>query len=306
MKRRVQPSKDSSSLPSPPITPPKWSASPTNGNDNHEPSTPSPKKRKRSTQPSPFSSDEAHERLLERNRQAASKCREKRKREAERLKDCDAILECKHDQLRAHVDQLRNEVTRVKEELLKHHACGDPTLNAYLRCQASLLPIRFVQNNSAAFLSSPEPVSAAPSQGNLQSSPQGNLQSSPQGSLQSPTQANFQVPSQATFHSPQLMMPALPSLPSPPLDTSGNNFNPNPVSPVSAASTSTLSDVPVTGPFNDVTLGFVDPALPTMGEEMLPSDQLPSAMLSTDDFLHYETNIFDDMLLVDPELCPDV
>lgn len=298
MKRRVQPAKDSSSLPSPPITPPKWSASPATGNDNHEPSTPSPKKRKRSTQPSSLSSDEAHERLLERNRQAASKCREKRKREAERLKDCDAILECKHDQLRAHVDQLRNEVTRVKEELLKHHACGDPTLNAYLRCQASLLPIRFVQGNPAAFLSSPEPGSAAPSQDCFQSSPQGNLQSSPQGSLQSPTQA--------TFHSPQLMMPALPSLPSPPLDTSGNSFNPNPVSPVSASSTSTLSDVPVTGPFNGVTLGSIDPALPTMGEEMLPSDQLPSAMLSTENFLSYETNIFDDMFLVDPELYPDV
>ncbi|PKY03529.1 hypothetical protein P168DRAFT_213436, partial [Aspergillus campestris IBT 28561] len=81
------------------------------------------------TKPTP----EEREQYLERNRQAASKCRQKRKRATEELRAQYKELKGKHEQLDALEYDLRDSVTRLKTELLKHHDCGDPNVNAYLQ-----------------------------------------------------------------------------------------------------------------------------------------------------------------------------
>ncbi|PLN74697.1 hypothetical protein BDW42DRAFT_181852 [Aspergillus taichungensis] len=93
MKQKPQPSAGASSLPSPPTTPTRSPASIAKDNTNRQRSRSTPRRGRNSASNPPLSPEEAHERLLERNRQAATKCREKRKKEFEALSAYVAQLE---------------------------------------------------------------------------------------------------------------------------------------------------------------------------------------------------------------------
>ncbi|PLB38069.1 bZIP transcription factor atfB [Aspergillus candidus] len=281
------------SLPSPPVTPRKFSVSLSPSNDTHETSTPSPKRRKGSTRKTTKPTPEEREQYLERNRLAASKCRQKRKRESEGLETRYNLLKAKHEELEELEHELRNAVTRFKTNLLGHHNCGDPNVNAYLQQEAILIPQKYAQSNLAAYLSSPASAHQAPSQ------------------------ANFQVPSQTTFQPPSpAMMIAPPSFSSPGFSASGtsNISNPSLASPTSAVSfdssfgqeaagtASATMPSHGTNAFDDaIALRFPDPPLPIMGGEC-PCDQPPSTMMDSEVLSAQETSFLNDIYLIDPEL----
>ncbi|KAK1981740.1 bZIP transcription factor [Colletotrichum cereale] len=88
---------------------------------------------------------DAHEgkrdKFLERNRIAASKCRQKKKEWVSDLQETKQGLENQHAQLQMEYNGLVDEVTRMKNELMSHANCNDPNINLWLENEAR----RFVQ-----------------------------------------------------------------------------------------------------------------------------------------------------------------
>ena len=85
---------------------------------------------------SPDLDDAPHERakrakFLERNRLAASKCRQKKKEHTQRL-ECDFKEQSKKkEQLIAEIARLRSEILGLKNEVLKHAQCGDEPIKLH-------------------------------------------------------------------------------------------------------------------------------------------------------------------------------
>ncbi|KAJ5939484.1 hypothetical protein N7466_002618 [Penicillium verhagenii] len=77
------------------------------------------------------------ERHLERNRIAANKCREKRKREHARMQTALDIEAARHKNLQAEVGVLREEIWYLKNELFVHAKCDDRFINSQLDEMAS-------------------------------------------------------------------------------------------------------------------------------------------------------------------------
>jgi len=86
---------------------------------------------------SPDLDDAPHERakrakFLERNRLAASKCRQKKKEHTQKL-ECDFKEQSKKkEQLIAEIARLRSEILGLKNEVLKHAQCGDEPIKLHL------------------------------------------------------------------------------------------------------------------------------------------------------------------------------
>ncbi|KAI9230407.1 MAG: hypothetical protein DHS80DRAFT_5825, partial [Piptocephalis tieghemiana] len=110
----VKPSSPSSS------TPPSFSSS----------SSPPP-----SSSPAPSASEESEEekrqRFLERNRIAASKCRQKKKAWIRSLEEKAESAQKEHDNLRAKVSALQQEVAFLRGQLTKHHQCSCSVIHEY-------------------------------------------------------------------------------------------------------------------------------------------------------------------------------
>ncbi|RAK99502.1 bZIP transcription factor atfB [Aspergillus ibericus CBS 121593] len=105
-----------------------------------QPSEERPPKRRRPNAPkssSPDPNDGEAERLkrekfLERNRVAASKCRQKKKQHTEQLMSQHDELALQKSQLLSEADRLRSELLSLKNELLRHSRCGDEAINLHL------------------------------------------------------------------------------------------------------------------------------------------------------------------------------
>ncbi|RAK71261.1 bZIP transcription factor atfB, partial [Aspergillus fijiensis CBS 313.89] len=84
--------------------------------------------------PSPPYDDEKakRERFLERNRLAASKCREKKKKNNQQLEQRFHELQNKNTELNTEIEDLRAEGIALKNELLRHSECGDPAISIHL------------------------------------------------------------------------------------------------------------------------------------------------------------------------------
>ncbi|OJK01657.1 hypothetical protein ASPACDRAFT_77362, partial [Aspergillus aculeatus ATCC 16872] len=84
--------------------------------------------------PSPPYDDEKakRDRFLERNRLAASKCREKKKKLNQQLEQRFNELQTKNTELNTEIEDLRAEGIALKNELLRHSECGDPAISIHL------------------------------------------------------------------------------------------------------------------------------------------------------------------------------
>ena len=75
--------------------------------------------------------------FLERNRVAASKCRQKKKEWTSNLENRARELQRQNNELRLMVDSCKEEILFLKGEMLKHTACGCSTIQEYLQSGAS-------------------------------------------------------------------------------------------------------------------------------------------------------------------------
>ncbi|KAI1381122.1 hypothetical protein F4677DRAFT_402205 [Hypoxylon crocopeplum] len=69
---------------------------------------------------------------LSKNRVAASKCREKKKRESANLQAREKVLAAERDALKSIVDALRMEVLELKNEVLSHGMCDSSVIQRYI------------------------------------------------------------------------------------------------------------------------------------------------------------------------------
>lgn len=73
---------------------------------------------------------------LERNRIAASKCRQKKKEWVVELEETKTSMELRHNNLRMEYFQLLDEVTNIKNQLMAHATCNDPNINFWIEKEA--------------------------------------------------------------------------------------------------------------------------------------------------------------------------
>ncbi|KAL2197551.1 hypothetical protein P885DRAFT_34863 [Corynascus similis CBS 632.67] len=109
-----------------------------------------PKKRKtRRTKRESNTAEEAQKRnkFLERNRVAASKCREKKKQYVSELEATKMDLELRNAHLKVEVDSLVAEIGALKHRLMAHAKCNDPNIDRWLNNEAR----KFVQTESGPF-----------------------------------------------------------------------------------------------------------------------------------------------------------
>ncbi|PHH76629.1 hypothetical protein CDD82_3902 [Ophiocordyceps australis] len=90
--------------------------------------------------------DDRRNRCLERNRIAASKCREKKKAWVAALEDKKTALQGRHSALRREHADLVAECARIKTTLMEHANCHDGNINAWLEHEA----VKFVKRRTTA------------------------------------------------------------------------------------------------------------------------------------------------------------
>ncbi len=108
-----------------------------------------PRKRRKKTRRDPITPDEDGKRrkFLERNRIAASKCREKKKQYVLELEETNRALERSHRALQTEVSSLTQEVGTLKHRLMSHAHCNDPNIDHWITTQAK----RFVQGKNEGY-----------------------------------------------------------------------------------------------------------------------------------------------------------
>lgn len=106
-------------------------------------------------------STEKRKKFLEKNRIAASKCREKKKKWVHELEYNKSQLERQNMELRLEYRGLVNDLNQTKSMLMSHADCNDPNITEWLNNQAR----RIVQATGPSMFSMPNPLSAYPPQG---------------------------------------------------------------------------------------------------------------------------------------------
>lgn len=106
-------------------------------------------------------STEKRKKFLEKNRIAASKCREKKKKWVHELEYNKSQLERQNMELRLEHRGLMSELNQTKSMLMSHADCNDPNITEWLNNQAR----RIVQTTGSSMFSMPNPLSAYPPQG---------------------------------------------------------------------------------------------------------------------------------------------
>jgi hypothetical protein len=74
--------------------------------------------------------------FLQRNREAASKCRQKKKRWTHDLEDTKAVLVAQSSELHSEYDELLEKVTKMKNLLLSHGNCNDSIIDGWIEGEA--------------------------------------------------------------------------------------------------------------------------------------------------------------------------
>ena len=104
--------------------------------------------------------DAKRSKFLERNRVAASKCRQKKKEWTSNLETRARELQNGKNQLALMVGSLKDEILFLKGELLRHTGCGCEKIREYLNNEVHALAY---PGNSEVFESAASPVGSAPS-----------------------------------------------------------------------------------------------------------------------------------------------
>ncbi|CAH0054306.1 unnamed protein product [Clonostachys solani] len=94
-----------------------------------------------------FKDEAARQRALERNRQAANRCRHRQRDQATALASLEYEVEDHHKYLSGYLQSLNNEVLNLKSELLRHTNCNCTLIQTYLGYEA----IASVNNRVGAF-----------------------------------------------------------------------------------------------------------------------------------------------------------
>jgi hypothetical protein len=85
-------------------------------------------------------------RSLERNRIAASKCRQKKKEWLTDLEANKSKLEKQHKSLFGDTTKMLDEVTQLKNFLMMHAGCSDPNIDGWINNEANTYIRRLSQN----------------------------------------------------------------------------------------------------------------------------------------------------------------
>jgi hypothetical protein len=106
--------------------------------------------------------DAKRNKYLERNRVAASKCRQKKKEWVHELEESKAEMEARHVELQREYGVLLDEVSMIKNMLMRHAACKDPNIDQWIGLEAKY----FVQKSGhdseeAASVAVAEPIAHA-------------------------------------------------------------------------------------------------------------------------------------------------
>lgn len=106
-----------------------------------------PPKRRKTRKKDANTEEDEHRRnkFLERNRLAASKCREKKKQYTQELEGTKIRLETLNAKLHREYNQLQGEANDLKHQLMAHAKCHDPNIDLWLGNEAR----RFVQTNES-------------------------------------------------------------------------------------------------------------------------------------------------------------
>ena len=113
--------------------------------------------------------------FLERNRIAASKCRQKKKEWTSNLENRARDLQRQNNELRLTVDSCKEEILFLKGEMLKHTACGCSTIQEYLQSGANA----FVDQHDAVVKRETSPEATLPTSPGLGPSAQNDEHSTP-------------------------------------------------------------------------------------------------------------------------------
>jgi hypothetical protein len=90
---------------------------------------------------------EKKEQIKQRNRVAASKCRQKKKEKVDELKDMKSSLEARNHDLHMEYQRLRQEIGQVKSDLIHHTECNDPNINRWVENEARGYVEKLVRND---------------------------------------------------------------------------------------------------------------------------------------------------------------
>jgi len=112
-----------------------------------EPELPRKRRKKSRRDPGTPDADGKRRKFLERNRIAASKCREKKKQYVLELEETNKDLERSHRALQTEVNSLTQEVGTLKHRLMSHAHCNDPNIDHWITTQAK----RFVQGKNEGY-----------------------------------------------------------------------------------------------------------------------------------------------------------
>lgn len=92
------------------------------------------------------SETEKREQIKQRNRVAASKCRQKKKEKVDELKEIKSSLEARNTDLHMEYQRLRREIGHVKSDLIRHTECNDPNISRWVENEAKGYVQKLVQN----------------------------------------------------------------------------------------------------------------------------------------------------------------
>lgn len=92
------------------------------------------------------SDSEKKAQVKQRNRVAASKCRQKKKVKVDELKEMQSLLEAQNNELRMQFQRLREEIGQVKSDLINHTGCNDANINRWVENEAKGFVKKLVEN----------------------------------------------------------------------------------------------------------------------------------------------------------------
>ncbi|KAL7908524.1 hypothetical protein GGI35DRAFT_405795 [Trichoderma velutinum] len=93
------------------------------------------------------SETEKKKQIKQRNRVAASKCRQKKKAKVDELKEIKSSLEARNNDLHMEYQRLRQEIGQVKSDLIHHTECNDSNINRWVENEAKGYVEKLVRND---------------------------------------------------------------------------------------------------------------------------------------------------------------
>lgn len=106
--------------------------------------------------------DVKRSKFLERNRVAASKCRQKKKEWTQNLENRARELQKNNNMLRLDVESLRQEVLFLKGEMLKHSSCDCSQIQEFMKSRAGPNSVLDAHDDDVAFKREHSPVESMP------------------------------------------------------------------------------------------------------------------------------------------------